>query len=262
MNARAPPDRARLRTLFTLVPARLTQACTTLPIRKASMTASQDHDVEVLGIYTMGLLDDEQADRVEEHLAICDECCAVLSELVGVRELLAFTPASAFDDSTPVATVIPLRRRSWTRLAVVAAAVVAAFGLAVGGFVVGQRTSGDQLAAAPTSTPTQPLATPASGIRLASNTAPDGARLTVRLEPASGWVRINAAVAGLPEGVRCQVVVVSRTGQRLVAVSWVVSAKGAAMGTNLDGGVLLPADDVDHVTVESLDGEELVSAKV
>jgi anti-sigma factor RsiW len=234
------------------------------------MATDEDHDVEVLGVYALGLLDDQEAQAIDEHLVTCAECRTVLDELVGVHQMLAFAPPAAFADAAPAepdlpAPILTMRapRRSGARIAALVAAAAAVLGLAVaGGVLIGQRSTGAGLAA-PTTVPTTTVGTPpVSGVRYASISTAGGARLTVRLEPAPGWVRINAAVSGIPSGVRCQLVVVSRTGERRVAVTWLVSPKGEATGTNLDGGVLIPAEQVDSIVAESLDGKEFVSAKV
>ena len=47
-------------------------------------------------------------------------------------------------------------------------------------------------------------------------------------EPGPGWVRIKAAVSGIPQGERCRLEVVARDGTAVLAGSWVVSAAGAA----------------------------------
>jgi len=97
---------------------------------------------------------------------------------------------------------------------------------------------------------------------LASGTGAAGARLTARVEPAAGWVRVGVSVTGIAAGTKCRVVLMTRAGERRVAASWVVSAQGEQAGTNLDGAVIVAPDDVVGVVVESLDDMELVAADI
>ena len=75
-------------------------------------------------------------------------------------------------------------------------------------------------------------------------------------------MRVNASVSGIPEGERCRLIVVSRTGQREPAASWLVSPAGEQSGTNLYGAGLVAADDVTAVEVQTFDGRRLVSTMV
>lgn len=235
------------------------------------MAARREHDVDELGVYVLGLLDDDRSAMIEDHLMSCVGCRELVDELVGVHELLAFAPATAFVDpparpdlvTAPAKVVVPLRRRQWPKVAALVAAAATVVGLAVGtGVLIGRGTTDGGLAAPqapPTSAQPAPLV---PGVRFAANTGAGGARLTARLEPADGWVRVNASVAGIPAGERCQLVVVSRDGGHAVAASWLVSAKGEASGTNLDGAVLVAPADVVSLAVESLDGREFVATRI
>lgn len=89
-----------------------------------------------------------------------------------------------------------------------------------------------------------------------------GARLTVALTPATGWVRINAAVTGVPQGERCRLLVVGRDGSTVLAGSWLVSEKGAADGTTLDGSALIDPTQIDSVRVETVDGKTYAAVKL
>lgn len=60
----------------------------------------------------------------------------------------------------------------------------------------------------------------------AITTRPDPA-LTRAVVPAVGWVRVNAAVTGIPAGQQCRLIVLGRDGSRQLAGSWLVSTAGA-----------------------------------
>jgi hypothetical protein len=80
--------------------------------------------------------------------------------------------------------------------------------------------------------------------------------------PAAGWVRINAAVTGIPAGQACQLIVVGSDGQRETAGSWLVSESTAAQGVSLDGAVLLDPAAVTQVLVQNTSGHRFVAANV
>jgi hypothetical protein len=127
-----------------------------------------------------------------------------------------------------------------------------------GGVVVGRQ------AGSTTSQATAAIgAAPVAGAKVVSATEPStGARLTATVQPAAGWVRVNASVTGVPAGQRCRLVVVTKDGHREIAGSWVVSAAGERNGTNLDGSAIVNPAQVAVVTVENTDGEPFVSARI
>jgi hypothetical protein len=86
--------------------------------------------------------------------------------------------------------------------------------------------------------------------------------MTVKVVPAAGWVRTNMSINGIPEGEKCRIFVVAKDGSRQEAGSWVVSKKGAAEGTNLDGSALVAPNDVKSVVVENFAGKKFVEVPV
>jgi RNA polymerase sigma-70 factor (ECF subfamily) len=141
------------------------------------------------------------------------------------------------------------------RLVGAAAAAVAGIVLAGAGAVAGRQSAPDPVAAAPSAP------APVPGTRSAAATdAGTGARLSVQVVPAAGWVRLSAEVEGVPAGERCRLVVVGAGGERQVAGSWLVSPKAAAEGTALEGFALVPPDQVSAVVVETFAGRRYVSA--
>jgi anti-sigma factor RsiW len=208
------------------------------------------HDRELLGGYVLGALDGVESRRVAEHLAECEACREELAELTALAPLLELLPAEAFADS-------PQRTIRWPgRVAVLAAVLLLAIGVGTG-VLIGQ---GSAPIAAPSAV--GPSSTPAptpSGGRSGMGTGPGGTRLSVRLEPAAGWVRVHVYAAGVTAGEHCRVVVVSRTGDREVAASWLVSPNGEKNGTSLDGAAVIAPDDVVAVEIDTFDGRRLVS---
>lgn len=218
-----------------------------------------------IGAYALGGLTAAERAEVDEHVAGCDACRAELAELLQIAARLDEVPAEFFLDGPPeggdllvqraVGRVRAERRSSGTRRRLLTAAAAAVVGAAlVGGGVLAGRGTAPEVPAA---------AAPVAGTRSIEATDPTtGARIEVDVIPAAGWVRLSAEVEGVPAGERCRIVVVGADGQREVAGSWLVSAKGAAEGTALETFALVAPADVSAVVVETVTGRQFVSAPV
>jgi anti-sigma-K factor RskA len=230
----------------------------------------EQHDTGALAGYVLGALDDDDRRQVDAHIAGCERCRADLAVLAETRALLDAVPPEAFLDGPPDGDLVLQRalrevRQETARvdryrrgLFAAAAAVIVGAALAAG-LVLGRALEQPQQVAQPAPTATAPAPQP-TGVLVGSRTDPGtGARLTVRVVPAAGWVRVNAAVAGIPEGQRCRLWVVARDGTRQLAGSWLVSAKGAQDGSALDGSALVAPADVAAVEVDNVDGRAFVS---
>jgi hypothetical protein len=225
---------------------------------------------ELLGGYVLGALDDQETRVVAAHLATCAECRAQVDELDDLRDLLGEVPPEAFLDGPPEDGDLVLQRTlrqvraekesgRRTRNLLVGAAAVVAVALALGGGVLLGQTDRSTTVALPPPPLTAPPSPPVPGTEHMSGVS-GGLRLNVTITPAAGWVRLNASVTGLPVGQKCKLIVVSKSGGEEVAGSWLVSAKAAANGTNLDGAVLIPIGQVRSVEVRNFDGHRFVSA--
>jgi anti-sigma factor RsiW len=230
-----------------------------------------EHPREALGAYALAALDDAERDEIEAHLASCAECREEYQELRTMTEQLGELPPEALLDGPPEDGDLLLRRtldavrrerhgetvrRRWL---LGAAASVAALAVAAGGVLAG-RQSVEPVVAVPTPTPSATSTTVAGTFTVAATDASTGARLSARVVPAAGWVRVNAQVSGIAAGQRCRVVVVAKDGHREVAGSWLVSPAGAANGTTLDGSALVAPDQVAAVAIENEDGAQFVTA--
>ncbi|WP_158893237.1 anti-sigma factor family protein [Amycolatopsis anabasis] len=228
---------------------------------------------ESLGAYVLGALDDREASAFERHLDACPACRREFAELMRLRSELDEVPPEAFLDGPPEGGDLllqrtlrqareaepepPRRSRRWAVTAGVAAAVLVALG---GGVVLGRQTAPDNRAAP---SPPPPLTSvPPAGVRTLAATDPGtGAALVAAVTPAAGWVRVHATVQGVHQGEKCLLVVTPKQGQPMIAGSWLVSAKGEAEGTGLDGSALVAPNEVASVDVVTTDGRKLVSAK-
>jgi len=236
-------------------------------------------DRDALGAYAFGALDGQERETIARHVNGCDRCRAELAELEEVTRVLGELPPEAVLTGPPdggdlvlqrtlrqiraeVAGAARADRRRHLRQGLAAAAVMAACmvaGVALGrSTVLSTMTQPTQIGASPTvQASVVPGTKVASAVDAQSNT-----RLVVTMVPAQGWVRLNVAVSGVPRGEKCRIVVVNRDGGKEVAASWVVSERGEAEGTNVDGSAAVPLEEVSAVEVETDTGKTLVSLKI
>lgn len=233
------------------------------------------HEEELLGPYVLGVLDAADVRRVEEHVDGCVQCRQEVTALREMEAALGEVPAEAFLDGPPQGGDLLLqrtlrqmrqeaagerrRRTAFTGLAV-AASLTAVFwaGTQLGGDGGGN----EALPPRPTPTVSALPSPPAAGTVVASATDPgSGARMTVQVTPAAKWVRVNAAVTGIPANERCRIVVVSRDGTRTTAGGWVVGTAehGEGKGASLDGSAAVDPANVRAVLVENESGRTFVS---
>ncbi|WP_433129562.1 anti-sigma factor family protein [Micromonospora sp. CA-240977] len=241
-------------------------------MKSDSSTPASDH-VDIGG-YLMGELDQEQVQQVEEHLAGCAECRAEVESLQGWKAALEAVPEAMLLDGPPEGGDLMLQRtlrqirgessgqRQRRRLLLSSAAAVVVAAAISGGVLLGRTTGASpESTAQPAPSTTTTSADPAT--RYASTTdATTGARITVAVTPAAGWIRVNAAVSGVPAGERCRLMVIGKDGSTVQAGSWIVSPKGATDGTTLDGSALIDPAQVDAVRVETTDGKAYATAKI
>jgi anti-sigma factor RsiW len=215
------------------------------------------HDM-MLGAYTMGVLDADEARQVEAHLSGCAACRDELAEFVKTRDLLGQVPPEAFLDGPPDGADLVLRRtlsdahaeraratprrRRTVPLAVAAAAVVGLTGLGAG-VLIGHRRDH--------ATVTVP------GRTVNATYAATGAKLQATMIPADGWVRVKIRLRGVAAGTNCRIMVLAKDGTAHEAGSWRTSMSGA----EVDGSALVAPRQVAAVEVQSLSGKRLVIAR-
>ncbi|MGW0872162.1 anti-sigma factor [Streptomyces sp. NPDC002740] len=234
-------------------------------------TQEHSHD-GLLGAHALGLLDADERSKLEEQIEACEVCQVELADLRALEAELGEVPPEFFLEGPPQDGELLLRRtlrqareedvaNRRRRGVVVGLAAAALAGVLLGGgYVAGQaHTTPDTLAS-------RSAEGAEDGVRTGSATDPaTRARMKVSLTPAAGWVRVDATVGGLQPGEKCRLVVLSKSGEREIAGSWVVGEqKQSAQGEGLDlsGFAAVPADQVKSVTVENDRGERYVEVTV
>lgn len=196
------------------------------------MTGSADcRDIRhALGVYVLGAIDPAERAVVDSHLSMCPECREELAGLAGLPALLRRIPvgeaqqlADEPDDELTGAdmpsdrvlegllarTSRARQARRWRGLAAAAAVVLVAGAAGAAGW------SALSPAAAPA--PSQHFTSVSASNSLTHVTA------TVRYAPRSWGTVLDTQVHGLPENVRCSLVVTDAAGHKVVAGSWKTS---------------------------------------
>jgi len=211
-----------------------------------------------IGAYSLGLLEQQDRQAFEAHLAECPSCKAELAELSGMSELLSGVgPVEVADEQPDEAAVVDLvhrrattqRRRARWRTALAAAAGIV---LLAGGVAVGIAASSHK------STPA------ATGIALQGqqHTAIDvatGVHGTVGLVSKPWGTQVTFDLSRIHGPLECQLVAVSKTGQRRVIVGWMVPAHGYGVPGHpahllLEGGTSIMQNDLSRIDVDVVHG--------
>ena len=233
------------------------------------MTAHTD-----VGAYSMGLLEERDRHEFEDHLAGCPACAAEVAELspmaallkgVELRgvELTGVEPGVGREPGGGDVTELLRRRarrqrqrRRW-QVALGAAAGIVLIG---GGIGVG-------IAAAPQNGPPPPPPLALTG-QLHSATDPGtGVAGTVGLVAKAWGTQVTLDLSKVRGPAECELVAVSRTGERRVVMGWLVTAPGDGVPGHpahlvIRGGTSIPRSDLSRVDVDVVNGRTLVSIPV
>jgi Putative zinc-finger len=235
---------------------------------------------EDVASYALGVLDDDDAARFEEHLAGCDACARELEAFLPVVDLLPEVPiASADVRPRPVPGADALRvhrsRRSARRTAreglrrpAVAAAVAASVAaVAAAAATVGVYGAFGSDEIVPTVASSAPVSAKApwdglrgpdldSGHRVAATDPVTGVHADAVLDSALWGTRISFALSRLAGPQRCRLVVVQRSGATEVVSSWLVPVQGygeaASRPLVLQAATAVDASDITALRVESV----------
>ena len=216
-----------------------------------------DEHVDV-GAYALGLLEDEDSTAFEAHLARCPSCHAELAEFTPMKALL--TGLGPVEDLDGVADLLSRRaaasrrRVRWT-VAVGAAACVAALG---GGLAAG-------FAVAPNN---PPPGTAVLAGQLHSATNPQtGVTGTVGLVTKTWGTYVSLDLADVRGPLECELIAVSKTGERRVVTGWVVGVPGDGVPGHpahllVQGGTAISAANLARFDVIVVNGKTLLSIPV
>jgi hypothetical protein len=216
-----------------------------------------------VGAYSLGLLEQQDRQIFEAHLADCRTCAAELAELSGMAGLLtgiepAEPVAAEPGDDVPVTDLIRRRvtaQRRRTRWQAVLGAAASAV-LIGGGVAVG-------LAAA------QPAAPPASvvGLRHSATGAGTGITGTVGLVTKAWGTQVTLDLSKIRGPLECELVAVSKTGERRVVMGWFVPRAGYGVPGHpghllIQGGVAIAQHDLARLSVIVVRGRTLLNIPV
>jgi len=217
-----------------------------------------------VGAYALGLLEAHDRHDFEQHLATCPECTAELAELSGLRELLAdldpVEPAADGPDQAQIADVV--RRQSGTQRR--RALVRRSLGLAAGAALLAGGV-GIGIAAAHRPGPHVP---PPPGLVVRQATNPGtGVTGKVELVPKAWGTAVTLNLSGIHGPLTCQLIAVSKTGQRTVVTGWFVPAAGYGVPGHpghliVQGGTAVQAPGLAAMVVTVVRGPTLVSISV
>ncbi|GAA3815707.1 zf-HC2 domain-containing protein [Streptomyces chiangmaiensis] len=207
-----------------------------------------------VGAYALGVLDEAEAFRFEDHLMECASCKTHVNEFrPAARQLMLYrnaTPRPVHPFAAPgphllerlLDDVTAKRRSGRSRLLyAVAAAVV----FAVGGpaLAIASGHGGSSVATAMSATD------PDTGVWAEISTQDRiwGSQIDVTVKDTSG-----------PHP--CRLVAVGKDGSEQTVTSWMVPADGGE-ATTVSGGAALQARQIDHFEVRTRDGQHLVTLK-
>lgn len=205
-----------------------------------------------VGAYALGVLDEAEAFRFEDHLMECPSCTAHVSEFrPATRQLMLYrraTPRSVYPFASPGPRLldrllgeVASRNRAGRRrfLYAVAASVV----FAAGGPAIAIVTARD-------SQSTQVAATDArTGV---------WAQVTTQDRDWGSEVNVEVKDAGGPRP--CQLVVVGKDGSEQTVASWMVPSHNPK-ATSVQGGAALRSKEISGFEVRTMDGKLLVTLK-
>jgi Putative zinc-finger len=218
------------------------------------MTGSADcRDIRhALGVYVLGAIDPAERATVDSHLSSCPECREELAGLAGLPALLRRIPvdeaqqlADEPDDET-AGSEMPSERvleslltrtsrarqvRRWRGLAAAAAVVLVAGAAGAAGWNALNPPGGAHWDTASAANSTTHVSA------------------TIRYTAMSWGTAVDTQVHGLPDNVRCNLVVTDMAGQKVIGGSWKTSYDEGR--TWYTGGSSVMADSVRSFSITS-----------
>ncbi|MGN6795200.1 MAG: anti-sigma factor family protein [Streptosporangiaceae bacterium] len=214
--------------------------------------------------YSFGLLEQEDKLEFEAHLAQCESCTAELAELSAMAGLFAnvdpVEPGQDEPDDAAIADLVRRRaisnlRRTRQRAFLTAAACLVLLG---GGVAAG-------VAVAPEQGPPSVLAM--QGHTHSAINPANGVHGKVGLVDFAWGTQVILDLASVRGPLTCEMVAISRSGQRQVIAGWQVPAAGYGVPGHpahllLAGGTSIMRGDLARIDVDVVGGHNLVSIKI
>ncbi len=254
------------------------------------MTKEEHYDV---ASYALGVLDDRDAARFEDHLIDCPQCAFELESFVQVTDALADVDVEALlaaekseKDGFLLNKMIhevgtDRRRANSRRLYSLAAAVVVFAMLSIGSLFAGGKWLAPQTTPANVtargSTQLDPLpdsdgvaigGTPLPGENYSGTDSRSNVSAAVGLEKKDWGTQISFAVSNIKGPKTCALTLVHTDGTSERVATWTIGDKGWGTAANpspllLQAVTGTPRDDIAHVQVQELatngNGETLIS---
>jgi len=249
------------------------------------MTQEQHFDV---ASYALGVLDERDASRFEDHLIDCPSCAIELESLLPVVDILSDVDADALvateqsrRDGLMLKTMIgevkrERRRANSRRLYSLAAAVVVFAMLSIGALFAGGQWFGTSDGQSPSqqaarsSKQLDPLPVAEGGTGIGGTKLPgehltgtdprSGVTADVGLERKDWGTQVSFAVANIKGPLLCRLVVVRTDGGSEVLSTWKVGDKGWGTAAQPDPLLLqavtaLPREDIAHLQIQAVDSK-------
>lgn len=244
------------------------------------MTQEPHFDVAA---YALGVLDERDATRFEDHLIECPTCAVELESFLQVADVLADVDADALvaaeesrNDGILLQQVIGAvgqerRRANSRRLYSLAAAVIVFAMVSIGALVAGgkwfapdQQTPTAQRSSVPTQLDPLPPAggpgvggTALPGERMGSTDARSGVRLDAGLESTDWGTEVQFMVSNITGPRTCRLVAIRTDGSAEVLSTWTVGKEGWGTAQQpaplmLPAVTALPRADIAHLQVQSV----------
>ncbi|RKN49106.1 anti-sigma factor family protein [Micromonospora endolithica] len=246
--------------------------------------------------YALGVLDEHDTERFEEHLATCWACAAELETMVPVVGMLSDIDGEtmtaleqtqtnpALLDRTLVSVRAHRRRTRFRQMLATAAAVVVFGGLTGVGFstitedsrpgVQAQPSigapSGPPVTSRPADPGDPPIGGPGSqpeGEKINETDATTGVEATFFVASKDFGTGVNFILGKLPGPRVCRLVVVRKNNTTEIISTW--SVPGGGYGTNQSPGLLTlgaatstPTSEIKHFQVQSVDANGVASPLV
>ncbi|MFI5612182.1 zf-HC2 domain-containing protein [Amycolatopsis sp. NPDC051903] len=233
-----------------------------------------------LAAYVLGVLDEADNTRFEQHLLDCPHCQLDLVELYQLPDVLDLVKQNWPDPPVPVtpgrtlapgprvlralmaeATVKRKRRRRAGLLAAAAAAALVVAGPLVTLAVRPADAAGPSVSlVAPTSLPPAPPSAPDGGPSAGRGAPAPTAH--VKVTPEEWGSAVELELSGVAGPMSCQLLAISSDGDIRTVTGWSVPAKGYGIPGSpaplrVTGGTSLPADRITRFEVRADDGSLL-----